>query len=189
MQNTLTKPINNARSSEQSNAENELDAIYKLQHRGLWAQFYSFCSDAERATEALQEAFLRLQRQDLATIKSPRAWLLQVGRNWLRDVARKKKRSDATEAQLNDVPDIAESASVTFARAETRQTVRAALAKLRESDRIVLSLRYGMNWSAARIATTLESSPPAIDMRLCRARGRLREILAEMDPELAGAEV
>jgi RNA polymerase sigma factor (sigma-70 family) len=110
-----------------------------------------------------------------------------VGRNWLRDVARRKKRSAATEAQLKDVPDLADSASVTFARAETRQLVRTALAHLSESDRLILSLRYGMNWSSARIATTLETNPPAVDMRLCRARGRLCDILTEMDPELAGA--
>ena len=146
MQNTLSKPHGNAGSSRRCIAENELDTIYELNNRGLWAQFYAFCSDAERATEALQEAFLRLQRQNLATIKSPRAWLLHVGRNWLRDVARRKKRSDATEAQLNDVPDFAESAYLSFARAETRQIVRNALAKLRESYSIVLSLRYGMNW-------------------------------------------
>lgn len=187
MQNTLTRQTGNTMSSQHGSVENELDALYKSQHRGLWAQFYSFCSDAERATEALQEAFLRLQRQDLSAIKSPRAWLLQVGRNWLRDVARRKKRSDATDAQLNDVPDFAESPSAIFARVETRQIVRTALARLRESDRLVLSLRYGMNWSAARIAKTLESKPPAIDMRLCRARGRLREILAEMAPDLADA--
>jgi len=189
MQNTLTKPVRNAGSSQQWSAENELDTIYRANHRGLWAQFYAFCSDAERATEALQEAFLRLQQQDVSTIKSPRAWLLHVGRNWLRDVARRKKRSDLTEAQLRDVPDFAESASVSFARGETRQIVRTAMAKLRESDRVVLSLRYGMNWSAARIAETLESSPPAIDMRLCRARARLRDILADIAPDLADAGV
>jgi RNA polymerase sigma factor (sigma-70 family) len=185
MQNTLTKPTGKAGSPQQRSAENELDTIYKSHHRGLWAQFYTFCSDAERATEALQEAFLRLQQQDVSTIKIPRAWLLHVGRNWLRDVARRKKRSDATEAQLKDVPDFAESASVSLARAETRHVVRTALAQLRESDRLVLSLRYGMNWSSARIATTLETNPPAVDMRLCRARGRLRDILMEMDPALA----
>ena len=185
MPNTMTRPGRHTGSSQQRSADNELDALYESHHRGLWAQFYTFCSDAERATEALQEAFLRLQQQDVSAIKIPRAWLLHVGRNWLRDVARRKKRSDATEAQLNDVPDFADSASVAFARAETRQLVRAALERLRESDRLVLSLRYGMNWSSARIATTLETNPPAVDMRLCRARGRLREILTEMDPALA----
>lgn len=108
-----------------------------------------------------------------------------MGRNWLRDVARRKKRSEATDAQLNDVPDFVDSASVTFARVETRQLVRTALARLRELDRLVLSLRYGTNWSSARIATILETNPPAVDMRLCRARGRLRDILTEMDPALA----
>jgi RNA polymerase sigma-70 factor (ECF subfamily) len=187
MQNTLIRPEGHARLSQQTSSENDLDVIYTSNHRGLWVLFYTFCSDAEHATEALQQAFLRLQQQDVSAIKSPRAWLLHVGRNWLRDVARRKKRADVGEAQLKDVPDSADSAAVTFARSETRQLVRTALGQLRESDRLILSLRYGMNWSSARIATTLEANPPAADMRLCRARGRLCDILTEMDPELAGA--
>ncbi|MCP4510840.1 MAG: sigma-70 family RNA polymerase sigma factor, partial [Fuerstiella sp.] len=104
---------------------------------------------------------------------------------WLRDVARRKRRADATEAQLKEASGSSETASAMLIHREMRTTVRTALAQLRESDRLVLSLRYGMNWSSARIGTTIQSSAPAVDMRLCRARGRLRDILTEMAPELA----
>jgi DNA-directed RNA polymerase specialized sigma24 family protein len=36
-----------------------------------------------------------------------------------------------------------------------------------------------MDWSAAQIATVMDCSAAAIDMRLSRARRRLAEVLAE----------
>jgi DNA-directed RNA polymerase specialized sigma24 family protein len=40
-------------------------------------------------------------------------------------------------------------------------------------------MKYSMDWSAAQMATVMDCSPAAIDMRLSRARRRLAEILLE----------
>ncbi len=164
---------------------NEVDTIYRATGRQLWASFYAFCGDAERSSDALQESFLRLQQQDLSAIRDPRSWLRRVGRNWLRDAARKTKRSALSEAYLPDCPDSRASASLSCERSETIETVRNALNHLCEPDRLALSLRYGMKWPASRIAETLGTTPSAIDMRLCRARHRLREVLLQMQPDFA----
>lgn len=60
---------------------------------------------------------------------------------------------------------------------ERQGQVRKALNELH--DRKVLVMKYSMDWSAAQIATVMDSSPAAIDMRLSRARRRLAEILVE----------
>ena len=187
MQNTLVEPMKYATSSPQQGADSELETLYTSLHRELWALFYSFCNNAERATDAVQEAFLRFLQQDRCQIRNPRTWLQQVGCNWLRDVAR-SKGSKRTEA-VWDVPHSGESCYKSVARSEMRQIVQSGLDQLREFDRLVLTLRYGMNWSAARIAEVMESTPQAVDMRLSRARVRLHDILIEQHPAFADTEL
>lgn len=187
MQNTLAEPMNYATSSRQQNADSEIEALYTSLHRELWALFYSFCNNAERATDAVQEAFLRLLQQDRCQIRNPRTWLQRVGYNWLRDVAR-SKGSKPTEAVWN-VQHSGESCGKAADRSEMRQIVQSGLDQLRELDRMVLTLRYGMNWPAARIAETLDSTPQAVDMRLSRARLRLRDILIEQHPAFADTDL
>lgn len=182
---TLTEPQINESSTYVQNSHSELDAIYRSLGRELWASFYAFCGDAERASDAVQEAFLRLQQQDMSGIRDPRSWLQHVGRNWLRDVARKAQKAALSDGGLLECPDSKESAATSSARTETLETVRSAMEKLCELDRLALSLRYGMKWPAARIAETLETTPQAIDMRLCRARSRLRDVLLDMQPDFA----
>ncbi|HUG91604.1 MAG TPA: sigma-70 family RNA polymerase sigma factor [Planctomycetaceae bacterium] len=159
----------------------QIEQIYRSQGRELWALLYAQCNDADRAQDALQEAFARLHEQNGAPIRDLRAWLLRVGRNWLRDVARRQRVAarpvgflEETVGPDADPADIAE-------QNETRQRVREALAKLKIEDREVLVLRYGLSWSSQRIAEVLESTAAAIDMRLSRARRRLAEILDDTE--------
>lgn len=191
MQQTIAEPrgrnpLSAKSSSADSKTADRLDEIYRAHGSELWASFYALCHDRERAFDAVQEAFLRLQQQpDLTSIRYPRSWLQHVGRNWIRDAARKKKRAAVSNGYLNEIPDSKESVCQTLARSESNETVRLALAKLNELDRLALSLRYGMKWPATRIAETMETTAQAIDMRLCRARTRLRNILLEMQPDFA----
>ena len=183
MPQTLTKANRDTTRAEQQTTDCDIESIYNSLHHELWSLFYAFCGDSERATDALQEAFLRLQQHDRSAIRNPRAWLLRVGRNWLRDVARARKRRPAE--RLQETPDSMETNDVAATRAECCELIRTGLDQLSERDRQTLVLRYGMQWSAQRIAETLESTATAIDMRLSRARTRLRDILIEQHPEIA----
>jgi RNA polymerase sigma-70 factor (ECF subfamily) len=155
----------------------QVERIYRNQGRELWALLYAQCNDADRAHDALQEAFTRLQEQNGTPIRDPRAWLLRVGRNWLRDVARRQRVAARPVGFLDDVVSAGTDPASLAEQNETRQRVRDALTQLKLEDREVLVLRYGLSWSSQRIAQALESTPPAIDMRLSRARRRLAEIL------------
>ncbi|MCA9060929.1 MAG: sigma-70 family RNA polymerase sigma factor [Planctomycetaceae bacterium] len=155
------------------------EQLYSELHRELWAIFYSHCSDPERAYDAVQESFLRFYDYDGEPIRDPRAWLLRVGQNWLRDVARKKYSECRLMPAMDDFfgADFAVGASV---EAQERQgRIRQALRELNEDDRKVLVMKYALDWSAAQIATAMDSSTAAIDMRLSRARRRLAEVLSE----------
>ncbi len=155
----------------------KVEQIYREQGRELWALFYAQCSDAERASDALQESFRRLYEQNGTVIRDLRAWLLQVGRNWLRDVARRHRIAAKPTEYLGHIPEESGDAESTALESETQQTVRDALSQMKDGDREVLVLRYSMNWSSIRIAEVLETTASAVDMRLSRARKRLAEIL------------
>lgn len=151
--------------------------VYTQQGRELWARFYAQCSDPERAYDALQEAFTRLHQQNGEVIRDVRAWLLRVGQNWLRDVARRKSSHTRNTEHLDRLTDNSGDPAALVANQETQELVRKALQELKEEDREVLVLRYSLNWSSQRIAETLETSPAAVDMRLSRARKRLGVLL------------
>lgn len=155
----------------------EIEDTYRNQGRELWALFYAQCGDADDAYDALQESFTRLHEYNGEPVLNYRAWLLRVGRNWLRDVARRQKIAAKPTEHLESIAGEASEPADHLVHEELHDQVREAMASLKDSDREVLVLRYSLNWSSQRIAEVLSSSAPAIDMRLSRARKRLAEIL------------
>ena len=168
------------RSSELSA---KAESIYRDQGRELWALFYAQCCDAERAHDALQEAFLRLYQQNGTPIRDVRAWLLQVGRNWLRDVARRQRVAARPAEHLDSLAGPPEEASSIAENKEYHSQIRKCLSQLKIEDREVLVLRYSMGWSSRRIASVLNSTTSAVDMRLSRARRRLAELIKKKVPD------
>lgn len=156
-----------------------IERFYREHSRELWALFYGMCSDPERAYDAVQESFLRYHDYKGEPVRDLRAWLLRVGQNWLRDIARKKSNSCRLLPGLDDFAGQRHSAEEMLSLVERQQQVRKALSDLNEDDRKVLVMKYSMDWSAAQIATVMDCSPAAIDMRLSRARRRLAELLVE----------
>ncbi len=154
-----------------------VQAVYEDHARELWAVFYAQCCDPDLARDALQEAFLRLHSQDRTQLRDVKAWLVRVGRNWLRDVARRNRHAASSVDFLDDFSGEPAGPLEQMEVAETQARVRACLSELREDDREALVLRYALGWSSARMATVLGTSAAAIDMRLSRARRRLGELL------------
>ncbi|HET6423707.1 MAG TPA: sigma-70 family RNA polymerase sigma factor [Planctomycetaceae bacterium] len=153
---------------------------YRQHSQDLWAFFYRLCSDPERAWEAVHEAFLRLQGPAAQNVRDERAWLAHVGRNWLRDFARRRQNSEATADSLAGVPAATLDPAGTVAQAELREQVDQALGMLRSDDREILLLRYALNWSSSRMAEVLGIQVAAIDMRLMRARQRMAVALEKL---------
>ena len=113
-------------------------------------------------------------------IRDPRAWLLRVGQNWLRDVARRKSSSCKLTSTLDEMTNTERfEPEELMASDENRESVREALKMMIEDDRKVLVMKYSLNWSSAQMAKVMVCSAAAIDMRLSRARRRLAELLEE----------
>ncbi|HQX50794.1 MAG TPA: sigma-70 family RNA polymerase sigma factor [Planctomycetaceae bacterium] len=163
----------------ESNRNQAVAQFYREHSRELWALFYAMCSDPERAYDAVQESFLRYYDYKGEPVRDLRAWLLRVGQNWLRDVARKKSSSCRLLPGLDDFAGQRNSEEDLLLLSERQEQIRGALGELNEDDRKVLVMKYSMDWSAAQMATVMDCSAAAIDMRLSRARRRLAEILVE----------
>ena len=166
-------------ADEPSDKTDQLDTLYRENSRELWAIFYSQCSDPERAYDAVQESFLRCHAYAGEPIRDPRAWLLRVGQNWLRDVARRKSSSCKLTATLDEMANDRFTPEDILSSDENREAIRMALLLMLEDDRKVLVMKYALNWSSAQMAKVMICSAAAIDMRLSRARRRLAELLEE----------
>jgi len=155
-----------------------LDRLYKLHSLALWRAFYAKCGDRERSDDAVHEAFLRLYAAGVHDVKSPMAWMLKVGNNWLIDLARRARRQASSSSDLSYVAGD-EDPEDDAIDVEQHQLIREAMHDLRDRDRKLLALRYTLNWNSAEIACHLGIKTDAVDMRLVRARRRLAKVLEE----------
>jgi RNA polymerase sigma-70 factor (ECF subfamily) len=143
---------------------------------------YARWMDADLALDIAQEAFMRLWKHWEAgeeKIENPRAWLLRVARNLAEDYAKSSfRRNGTTPPQLmNGVRAKEPMPLESMERDEVFAQIRATLEELPQSDRDILTLRYALEYDAAKIAELLEINATAVHMRLSRARQKLADKL------------
>ncbi len=143
---------------------------------------YARWMDADLALDIAQEAFLRLWKHWEAgeeEIQNPRAWLLRVARNLAEDYAKSSfRRNGTTPPQLMNGVQAREPVPLeNMEQAELFAQIRATLEELPQGDRDILTLRYALEYDAAKIAELLEINATAVHMRLSRARQKLADKL------------
>ena len=159
------------------------DLVRKYQKR-VHALAWRKIGDFHIAEDITQEAFLQVYRK-LATLKDPNqfpGWLYVIANRrclaWLR-----QKRIQTQQLEETDIT-MAESSSysrhVAAEQAESatetkRELVKNLLAKLKESDRTVLTLYYFGEMTYAEISEFLGVSVNTVATRVHRARERLKQ--------------
>jgi RNA polymerase sigma-70 factor (ECF subfamily) len=161
--------------------------------RELLAHCYRMSGSVHEAEDLVQETFLRAWKAagDFEGRSSVRTWLYRIATNvCLTNLEARPRRplptglgttdsiaGDALEldheiAWLQPVPD----ASVQVAERESiRLAFVAALQHLPARQRAVLILRDVLRWSAAEVATALDTTPVAVNSALQRAHAQLSE--------------
>lgn len=145
---------------------------------------YLLCGDWDRAEDLVQDALARLfvhwrraSRADNVDAYVRRtlvnAYLADQRRPWRRDLI------------SSTVPDTAVAAH----EAGRRDELRAALAGLGASQRVVVVLRYWDDLSVAETAAALNCSTGNVKSQSARGLARLREVLDSHENESNGAEV
>lgn len=91
---------------------------------------------------------------------------------------RRKREAGPLGASAGEVPAAEPSPLAWLLAEEQRSQVRTALAGLPRRDAEILLLKYTEDWSYRQLAERLGISESAVEARLHRARGRLRQALA-----------
>lgn len=163
-------------------------------HAEHFARFYAVHLDAlltyalrrvaepADAADVVADSFLVAWRrvEDLPPGDEARLWLYGVARKVLANHRRGDLRRERLGTALRDR--LAQGDGVPADAGDLALDVRAALAKLGELDREVLTLTIWEELTPSEIAGVLGISAAAVRTRLTRARGRLRQVLGDVQP-------
>lgn len=163
-----------------------LGEIYRQYARRVFGLCRHMLDSRERAEDATSEVFLKLQRSIMSydgSIPFPR-WLLRVAGNHCIDVLRRQRRRQQlivegeNEATLLQAPSAEPSPLGALMSKEERARVRDAIAKLPDSFRLPLVLRYDNELSYDEIARGLGLQRNNVAILIFRAKQELRRKLA-----------
>jgi RNA polymerase sigma-70 factor (ECF subfamily) len=168
-----------------------LDALMERHGERLFHYFIRLLQNEIEATDLAQETFVRVF-QNRARFDPRRrfsTWLYAIATNLARDRMRWHSRHPSVsldcgeddEAGLKSVlPASQPTPREALEATERAAAVRRALAELPEELRVPLVLSEYEELSHAEIATALDCSPKAVEMRVYRAREQLRAALAPL---------
>lgn len=150
-------------------------AVYDAHHAQVYAYAVSRAG-RQLADDIVSDTFVVAWRKLDAVPAAALPWLLGVARNVVRERYRDEARQASLAAELRAWVDEA-NADVADGVAE-RAAVLAALARLRDDDRELLTLMAWHNLSAREAARVVGCSTATFFVRLHRARKRLQEALS-----------
>jgi RNA polymerase sigma-70 factor, ECF subfamily len=136
--------------------------------------------NAADAEDVAQEAMLRVW------VNAPRWQPLALFRTWFRRVVvnlclDRKRRAPWVELEAaGEIADPTAGAAEELERSQRDATVRAAIAKLPERQRMAIVLTYSEGLSNAEVADTLDTSVSAVETLLVRGKHNLRRILGRV---------
>ena len=164
--------------------ENAFESLIRKYQKQVHAQALRQINDFQIAEDIVQEAFVQVYQQ-LETLEDPKLfpkWLYVIVNRrciaWLR-----KNRLQTQPLEETDISEIETEAYSRYIAAEHAKTtaeaqrdlVKKLLAKLKESDREVITLHYFEEMSSSEIGELLGVSENTIKSRLRRARQRLKK--------------
>ena len=164
--------------------ENAFVSLVKKYQKQVHALAWRKIGDFHIAEEITQDTFLKVY-QKLSTLKDPNqfsGWLYVIATNqcraWLR-----KKRIETESLEDTDIALVEGGAYSRYVADEhakatveaQREVVKKLLAKLKESERTVMTLHYFGNMTCEEISRFLGVSTSTIKLRLHRARQRLQK--------------
>jgi RNA polymerase sigma-70 factor (ECF subfamily) len=170
-----------------------IDAWFRAEHPEVYRLCFGFLADAAEAEDLAQDAMLhlmdRLEAWDGA--RSYRGWRNAVVLNLCRDrrrrnAARERAHARAAEARLAAEPGALPDPGSEMERAEVQRVLADSLAALTPREREAFVLRDLEGLPTARVAETLGVTEGTVRSLLTLGRRRLRGILAERLPGVAG---
>jgi RNA polymerase sigma factor (sigma-70 family) len=160
--------------------------LYDRHHERLVRFCRSRLGNADDAADAAQETFLRAWRSldTFGRRGSVYPWLHAIARNVCTDTLRKRLRVDTSDDRaLGSLPDTGLSALDRLDIEVDNAVLRAALDRLSDRHREILSLREYEGWSYERIADAEHLELNAVKSLVWRARQALRREFLLLDTD------
>ncbi|MFF5520894.1 RNA polymerase sigma factor [Streptomyces coeruleorubidus] len=176
--------------------EPEAYAVLVRTHTGIALRAAAALGAGADAEDVVQQAFVKAycalgRFRDGMTFKP---WLLAIvaneTRNTVRRAARQRTLADREAALVKAEPLIPESAdpAVATLEAERRAALLAALEKLSEEHRLVVTYRYLLEMDEPETAQALGWPRGTVKSRLSRALRKLARLLPDFQPREGGEE-
>ncbi|MFJ8744238.1 RNA polymerase sigma factor [Embleya sp. NPDC127516] len=159
--------------------------MYQDHHRVVYAHAYRVTGDWAASEDVVSLTFLeawRLRERLRDEGETPRPWLMGIAINVLRNrnrAARRHRHAMARSPAHTVVPDIADAVVTRIDDGERLAAARAALGRLRRTDREVFLLCVCSELTYAEAAHALGLPVGTVRSRLSRARVRLRALADE----------
>jgi len=135
--------------------------------------------DWESARDVVQEAFLKLCRQDPDQVgKQVKGWLFTVCRNRAYDLHRRNRRWKGDDAELETLEAPEPDPSEAWSRGERMREVMAGVRRLPRNQQDVILLRYQQNLSYKEIADVTGLSSGTVGFLIHEA---LKTLRADLD--------
>jgi RNA polymerase sigma-70 factor (ECF subfamily) len=139
-------------------------------------------SEHDVAADLVQASFVKAYT-NLANCRDPErfgAWLYRILANACKDHLKSKRRRDVSLEDQTNLADAAVSPASALERSELRAVLNSAIGKLPESLREAFVLKHVEGRSYEEIAELLDTSVPALKMRVHRAREALKDALEQL---------
>lgn len=152
----------------------------------LHAVAYRMLGSQGEAEDAVQEAWIRFNRTDTASVDNLRGWLTVVGRVCLDMLrSRKTRREDPYETELGDsIPDDAPAPDHEMIVADSvGLAMSVVLETLSPAERVAFVLHDMFDLSFDDVASILDRSPEATRQLASRARRRIQGRQASGEPD------
>jgi RNA polymerase sigma-70 factor, ECF subfamily len=169
-----------ALSVKSSSLKQELEQLFRANHKMLYQTAYSLLDNPADAEDVPQVIFLRLLRTGLPEDlqRNPRGYLYRAAVNQSLSVLRSRRRHPSTGD--SDTAGITVPALHSDSVEENHRRLAEAMTQLAPEAAQILILRYMHNTSGAEIAKLLGISRGSAQLRLFRARARLRKLMENL---------
>lgn len=177
-----------ARAKSSDPADVDWQAELARNERWLRGVVYARVGEPQAVDDVMQEIALAAvrQRAPLAEVSKVAAWLYRIAVTqsllYRRSMGRRRKLHERYRSQVESRGTDRTADPLSWMLSdERRESVRSALKSLSSKDAEILLLKYSEDMSYKRMAELLGVSTSAVESRLHRARGRLRERLVQME--------
>jgi RNA polymerase sigma-70 factor (ECF subfamily) len=163
-----------------------LRQLYELYGRLVYSFAHRFTGDATLSEEAAQDTFVSLWRKAGAFDPSRgklSTWLFVVARNRAIALGRQKGRRPELRDEI-DVEGASPDPAMLVGEADEAQRLAEAMAELPEEQLEVLRLAYFDGLSHSEIAERIDAPLGTVKGRMRLALGRLRPLVADLDPTM-----